>query len=147
MPVLMRLSRIVISEISEPQIIYLREADGDRQFPIVIGLFEATSIDRRVKGYPSPRPLTHDLLVSLADNLGGEFDSVVISELKDHIYFARLRIKRDGELVEVDCRPSDAIAVAVSCDPHLPIFVAEDVMDELQDEQAEDDVEEEDDDD
>jgi uncharacterized protein len=57
-------------------------------------------------------------------------DSVLISELRDHIYFARLRVKRDGELVEIDSRPSDAIAVAVACDPALPIYVAEEVLDE-----------------
>src|ERR1700684_3587498 len=125
MPVKMELSRIIISEINDQQVIYLKEVDGKRSFPILIGIFEATSIDRRVKGYPSPRPLTHDLLVGVAENLGGEFQSVVISELKDHTYYARLRIKQNGELIEVDARPSDAIAVAVTCDPPLPIYVAE----------------------
>lgn len=140
MPVQMQLARIIISEISDQQFIYLKEVEGERQFPIVIGIFEATSIDRRVKHFPSPRPLTHDLVCNVVDSLGGELDSVVISELKDHIYFARLRIKREGELIEVDCRPSDAIAVAVSCDPHLPIFVAEDVLEELHDEQTDDEA-------
>jgi bifunctional DNase/RNase len=140
MPVQMQLARIIISEISDQQFIYLKEVEGERQFPIVIGIFEATSIDRRVKHFPSPRPLTHDLVCNVVDSLGGELDSVVISELKDHIYFARLRIKREGELIEVDCRPSDAIAVAVSCDPHLPIFVAEDVLEELHEEQEDDDA-------
>ena len=63
MQIEMQLSRIIISEINEQQVIYLREVDGHRQFPILIGIFEATSIDRRVKHYESPRPLTHDLLV------------------------------------------------------------------------------------
>jgi bifunctional DNase/RNase len=130
MPVLMRLSRIVISEISEPQIIYLREADGDRQFPIVIGLFEATSIDRKVKRHPSPRPLTHDLLVKAIEDMGGELDSVVITDLREGTYFSELRVKRDGEIISIDSRPSDAIAVAMTCDPPLPIYVAEDVLDE-----------------
>jgi hypothetical protein len=125
------LSRIIISEVNEHQVIYLKEVDGERQFPILIGIFEATSIDRRVKGYISPRPLTHDLLVSVADNLGGELQSVVISELKDHTYYARLRIRHEGELKEVDARPSDAIAVAVTCDPPLPIFVAEEVLNDV----------------
>ncbi len=131
MPVQMELSRIIISEINDQQIIYLKEVDGERTFPILIGIFEATSIDRRVKGYSSPRPLTHDLLVSLADNLGGEFQSVVISELKEHIYYARLRLRHEGELIEIDARPSDAIAVAVTCDPPLPIFVAEEVLNDV----------------
>jgi bifunctional DNase/RNase len=130
MPVEMRLSRIIISEINENQVVFLREVDGKRQFPILIGIFEATSIDRRVKDIPSPRPLTHDLIVSVVNQMGGELDSVVISELKDHTYYASLRIKYEGELIEIDARPSDAIAVAVTNDPKLPIFVAEDVLDE-----------------
>ena len=131
MPVPMELSRIIISEINDQQVIYLKEIDGDRTFPILIGSFEATSIDRRVKGYPSPRPLTHDLIVSVAENLGGELQDVVISELKEHTYYAKLRIRREGELVEVDARPSDAIAVAVTCSPPLPIYVSEDVLDDV----------------
>ena len=131
MPVQMELSRIIISEINDQQVIYLKEVDGDRAFPILIGLFEATSIDRRVKGHPTPRPLTHDLLVNTVEQLGGELQDVVISELKDHTYYARLRVKHDGELVEVDARPSDAIAVAVTCDPPLPIYVAEEVLNDV----------------
>ncbi len=130
MPVQMKLSRIIISEINEQQIIYLREVDGDRQFPILIGIFEATSIDRRVKDYEPPRPLTHDLLVNSIETLGGELDSVVITELKEHTYFANLRVRYEGELVEIDARPSDAIAVAVTCNPHLPIYVSEDVLED-----------------
>src|SRR5439155_13884935 len=91
MPVQMELSRIIISEINDQQVIYLKEVEGDRTFPILIGIFEATSIDRRVKQYHSPRPLTHDLLVSAVERLGGEFQAVVISELKDHTYYAVLR--------------------------------------------------------
>jgi len=131
MPVQMELSRIIISEINEQQVIYLKEVDGERSFPILIGIFEATSIDRRVKGVLAPRPLTHDLLVSVAENLGGEFQSVVISELKEHTYYARLRVKHEGELIEIDARPSDAIAVAVTCSPPLPIYVSEDVLNDV----------------
>ncbi|NQT40521.1 MAG: bifunctional nuclease family protein [Planctomycetes bacterium] len=131
MPVQMELSRIIISEVNDQQVIYLREVDGDRTFPILIGIFEATSIDRRVKGYPSPRPLTHDLIVGVAENMGGQLQDVVINDLREHTYFARLRIRRDGELIEIDARPSDAIAVAVTCEPVLPIYVAEGVLDEV----------------
>ena len=131
MPVAMELARIIISEINSEQVIYLKEIDGDRTFPILIGIFEATSIDRRVKGFDAPRPLTHDLLVNSVESLGGEFQDVVISELKEHTYFAMLRIRFEGELIEVDSRPSDAIAVAVSCDPQLPIYVAEDVLNDV----------------
>jgi len=125
----MELTRIIISENNEQQIIFLKEVDGDRTFPIVIGIFEATSIDRRVKNLPAPRPLTHDLLASTIDLLGGELQDIFISELRDHTYFAKLRIRHEGELIEVDSRPSDAIAVAVTVD--VPIYVSEDVLNEV----------------
>jgi hypothetical protein len=131
MPVAMELSRIIISEINDQQVIYLKEIDGDRTFPILIGIFEATSIDRRVKGFDSPRPLTHDLVVSVVESLGGELQDVLINELREHTYYARLRVRREGELIEIDARPSDAIAVAVTCDPPLPIFVNEEVLQDV----------------
>ena len=134
MPVAMELARIVISEVTSEQVIWLREIDGQRMFPILIGIFEATSIDRRVKGFEAPRPLTHDLLVNAVDALGGEFQDVVINELKEHTYYAQLRVRHEGELIEIDSRPSDAIAVAVSCNPPLPIYVAEDVLHDVIDE-------------
>jgi bifunctional DNase/RNase len=125
------LSRIIISEINEQQVIYLREVDGERAFPILIGTYEAASIDRRVKQIQSPRPLTHDLIVQSIEAMGGELQDVVITELKEHTYFAQLRVRRDGELVEIDARPSDAIAVAVTADPPLPIYVSEDVLSDV----------------
>ena len=132
MPVKMRLARIIISELTENQVIYLQEVDGTREFPILIGIFEATNIDRRVKDdYEPPRPLTHDLVVGVARSLGATVESVIISELNNSTYFAKLRLrKEDGELIEVDSRPSDAIAVAVTFTPPLPIFVDEDVLQE-----------------
>jgi len=131
-PVQMELKRIIISEIHDQQVIMLREVDGERSFPIVIGIFEATSIDRRVRNIPTPRPLTHDLVANVIEQLGGELQDIVISELVEHTYFAKLRIRSDGELIEVDCRPSDAIALAVTA--KVPIFVNEDVLNELADE-------------
>ena len=129
MAVQMELTRIIISDTNEQQIIYLREVDGERTFPIVIGLFEATSIERRVKGHSTLRPLTHDLLASAIELLGGELQDIFINELREHTYYAKLRIKHEGEIVEVDARPSDAIAVAVTVD--VPIFVSEDIIDEV----------------
>ena len=113
MPVQMELKRIIISEIHEQQVIALKEVDGERAFPIVIGIFEATSIDRRVKGIPNPRPLTHDLVTGVVESLGGEIQDIF----------------KDGELIEIDCRPSDAIALAVTA--KVPIYVAEDVLGEV----------------
>ena len=128
MPVQMDLKRIIINEIHDQQVIMLRETEGERSFPIVIGIFEATSIDRRVRGLPSPRPLTHDLVASVIDQVGAELQDIYISELREHTSYAKLRIRKDGELIEVDCRPSDAIALAVTA--KVPIYVAEDVLGE-----------------
>jgi uncharacterized protein len=133
MPVPMELSRIIFSDIDERQFIYLKEVGGERTFPIIIGLPEAVSINRRVKGDMSPRPLTHDLVVSVVENLGGSLQDVVINELKDGTYYARLRVRQGGELLEIDARPSDAIAVAVTCSPALPIYVSEDVLNDALD--------------
>ena len=125
----MELTRIIITEHAEQQnVIYLKEVDGDRMFPIMIGVYEATSIDRRVRGQASQRPLTHDLLANTIDMLGGELQDIYINELRDHTYYAKLRVKYEGEIVEIDSRPSDAIAVAVTVD--VPIFVSEDVLEE-----------------
>ncbi|MGC1273122.1 MAG: bifunctional nuclease family protein [Planctomycetaceae bacterium] len=131
MLVRMELSRIIISDINEQQVIYLREVDGDRTFPILIGPFEVMSIDRRVRGEIPPRPLTHDLLKNAIEELGGEVQDVIVSSLQEHTYFARIRVRREGELVEIDSRPSDAIALSVHYDPHLPIYVSEDVLGEV----------------
>ena len=128
MPIQMELRRIIISEVDEHQVIVLREVDGERSFPIVIGLFEATSIDRRVKGMIAPRPLTHDLIAGVVEQMGGELQDIVISDLKEHTYFAKLRVRHEGELIEVDCRPWDAIAVAVTA--KVPIYVSEEVLGE-----------------
>ena len=125
----MELSRIIISEINDQQVIYLKEKEGERTFAIMIGIFEATSIDRRVKGLRAPRPLTHDLILNVVEKLGGRIEDIVVCDLEDQTYFARLRIRRGkDELIEVDARPSDAIAIAMTCDPPLPIFVSEEVL-------------------
>ena len=131
MPIQMELRRIIISELDEQQVIVLKEVDGERSFPIVIGLFEASSIDRRVKGMVAPRPLTHDLIANVVEQMGGEVQDIVISDLKEHTYFAKLRVRQEGELLEVDCRPSDAIAVAVTA--KVPIYVNEEVLGEALD--------------
>ena len=132
MPIQMELRRIIISEVEDQQVIVLKEADGERSFPIVIGIFEATSIQRRVREIENPRPLTHDLIVNTVEQLGGDIQDVVINDLVDGTYFAQLRIRKDGELIELDCRPSDAIAVAVTA--KVAIWVNEDVFGEATEE-------------
>ena len=129
MAVQMELSRIIISEMQDQQIIVLREVDGERTFPIVIGANEAMAIDRRLKGIPTPRPMTHDLLANVIEQLGGTIDRIEINNLQDHTFFARIHIRQDGETVEIDSRPSDAIALGIATT--VPIYVAEHVLDEV----------------
>jgi hypothetical protein len=131
-PIQLELKRIIINDIDEDQVIVLSETEGDRSLPIVIGVFEAASIDRRVKGLTTPRPLTHDLIVQAVELLGGEIQDVLINDLRDQTYFARLRVRHEGELVEIDCRPSDAVAVAVTA--KVPIYVNESVLGDALDE-------------
>ena len=129
MSIQMELQRIIISEMQDRQIIVLKEVDGERTFPIVIGSAEAYAIDRRLKGIPAPRPLTHDLLANVIEELGGEIDRIEIHNLEDAIFFARIVIRQNGQMIEVDSRPSDAIALGVAT--MVPIYVAEHVLDQV----------------
>ena len=127
----MELTRVIVSEINDQQAIYLKEVDGARKFPILVGEFEAGIINRRLLEEPPLRPLTHDLLRLTIESLGGEPQEVVVTEMKDHIYFAVLKVKQNDQLLEIDCRPSDAVALSVHYDPPLPIYVAEEVLTEV----------------
>ena len=129
MAVQMELHKIIIREIDDQQIIVLKEVDGERKFPIVIGDAEASAIDRRLKGIPTARPLTHDLLASVIEQLGGTIERIEINNLQEHTFFARIHIRQDGQVVEIDSRPSDAIALGVATS--VPIYVAEHVLDEV----------------
>lgn len=120
------LSRLIINERTDEQVIYLREVGGTREFPIVIGMFEAFAIDRIVKERPCERPLTHDLLASVVENLGAKVARTVIDDLRDDTYFAKVVLKHGKEEVAVDARPSDAVTLALKLG--APIYVAEKVM-------------------
>jgi bifunctional DNase/RNase len=125
----MQLSRIVVRETADAQCIYLREKDGTREFPIVIGLPEALAIQRCVSGERPPRPMTHDLLASVVESFGATLERVVVSELRNNTFHAHLLLAMSSEkqIVEVDARPSDGIAFAVRVG--APIFVEEEVLD------------------
>lgn len=127
----MELTRVIVSEMNDQQAIYLTEVDGERQFPILIGEFEAQIINRRLLEEPPFRPLTHDLLKLVIEGMDGSPQEVVITEMKDHTYYAVLKIESGGQILEIDCRPSDAIALSVHYQPALPIFVAETVLNEV----------------
>jgi uncharacterized protein len=95
----------------------------------VIGTDSANAIERRLKGITAPRPLTHDLLSSVIEQMGGTVDRIEINNLQDHTFFASIHIRRNGEVIEIDSRPSDAIALGIATT--VPIYVAEHVLDEV----------------
>ena len=126
MSIQMELHKIIISEMQVEQIIVLKEVDGDRKFPIVIGNGEAYAIDRRLKGIPHPRPLTHDLLADIIEKMGGVLERIEINDLQEHTFYARLHIRQNSHTFKIDSRPSDAIALGVAT--NVPIYVAEHVL-------------------
>lgn len=133
MAVLMELSRILIRENNDYQIIELREVDGERTFPIVIGLPEAQAIERRLRGIEIKRPQTHELLANVIEAFGAELKSITINNLSDHTFFATLDIEAaDSRDLHIDSRPSDAIALGIA--KGVPIYVEEKVLDEAQSE-------------
>ncbi len=134
MPVAMELVRILIRETSDSHVVELREKDGERLFKILIGWTEASAIERRLMGELPPRPQTHELLASVVEHMGGRLEQIVINDLKhDELgrgtFYARLMIRQGDHVLDIDARPSDAIALGVATD--VPIFVAEHVLDEV----------------
>lgn len=125
----MELSKIIIDEKRHDQIIVLKEKNGERRLPIVIGLLEASSIKMRLSGVEPPRPLTHDLLKSTIENLSAKLEKVVIDKLLDNTFHAKLILKLDGTTKIIDARPSDSIALAVRT--KSPIFVEEEVLKQI----------------
>lgn len=125
----MELSKIIITETSDHQIIVLKERQGQRSFPIVIGLHEAWAIDRAVKGVTTPRPLTHDLISNVIEGLHAGIVRILISDLRNNTFYAKIILQHDGSTVEIDSRPSDAIALAMQ--KNTPIFVAKKVLEEV----------------
>lgn len=130
MEIPVELSQILINETVDQQIIVLKEIGGARSFPIVIGMPEILAIDRRLKGYQMPRPLTHDLLASVIEQMGGRVAKIVICDLREHTFYAKIHIEQDERVLKVDSRPSDAIALASGL--QAPIFVEESVFEKLQ---------------
>ena len=126
MEVRVDLSKIIISDTQQAQVIVLQERNGDRSFPIVIGPMEAQAIDRRVKSVPTARPLTHELLSNVVEGLHAELEKIVVSDLREQTFIATIVLRQDGQIVEIDSRPSDAIALVAGSD--IPVYVEEHVL-------------------
>ena len=121
------INSVRVSLMSQHRIVVLQEHEGERYLPIWIGPFEADAITIQLQGIEVARPMTHDLLGRVIDALGGEVMRVLISDLENDTFYANIILDVEGELVEIDSRPSDAIALAVRAE--VPIYVAQKVMD------------------
>ena len=121
------LSKIIIDEKRQDQIIVLKEKNGERQLPIVIGFLEASSIKMKLSGVEPPRPMTHDLLVAVIQGLDAKLERLIIDKMVNNTFHAKLEFKtKDGQTRSIDARPSDGVALAVRTS--APIFVEEDVI-------------------
>ena len=123
----MKVHGVNLDVITNQPVIILKDAESHRFLPIWIGQFEATSILMEMQGVKPPRPLTHDLLRTIIDNLQASVIQIVINDLKDGTFFAKIHIEKDTAQLEIDARPSDAIALAVRA--KVPIFADEKVLD------------------
>jgi len=118
---------IRVSLVTQARVVILKEVDGDRHLPIWIGPFEAEAIAMELQSIPSSRPLPYDLLRSIIGELGAEVQRIVITEISNDVFYARIVLDTRGSSIEIDSRPSDAIALAVRV--KVPIFVDDSVMD------------------
>ena len=123
-----KIDSIRVSLMSQHRVVVLKDVDSDRYLPIWIGPFEADAITLQLQGVQVARPLTHDLLKSLIDEMGATISHIVVTELKNDTFFANIIMDVNGKSIEIDSRPSDAIALAVRV--NAPLFVAEPVMEE-----------------
>jgi uncharacterized protein len=124
----MTLYGVSFEPIGKQPIVLLKTADDDRFLPIWIGHPEAAAILMKLQGATPPRPMTHDLLTDVVSELQGEVVRVTVTEMRENTYYARITIVQNGREVEIDSRPSDAIALAVRCDAQ--IFATEDIIEE-----------------
>ena len=125
----LKVEAIALDSGNQP-VIVLKDADGKRSLPIWIGPAEAVSIYLALEGQTPPRPMTHDLLCSVLSELGVQVERVVISDVRDQTYYARLVIRSGGEEKDIDCRPSDGIAIALRTG--VPITISDDLFTQVE---------------
>ena len=126
MEIEMKIRGLMVDPSTNAPIVILKDVQGDTVLPIWVGLYEANAIALEVEKATTPRPMTHDLLKNLVHGLNATVQRVVVTELKNDTFYAVLWLEQDGEQVTIDCRPSDALALALRAD--CPIFVEEDVL-------------------
>ena len=131
MPVEMKIQGLMIDPVTQMPIIILKNSGGDTVLPIWVGIFEANAIAMRLENVQSPRPMTHDLLKNVIEGLKVAVERVVITDLKENTFFALIHLRRNGEALTIDARPSDAMALALRAG--APIFVEQLVLEKSTD--------------
>ncbi len=126
MQIEMTIKGLMVDPITNMPIIILRDKDGQRVLPIWVGVFEANAIALQIENVTTPRPMTHDLLKNVIQDLKARIQKVVVSDLRENTFYALIYLDTDGETVAIDARPSDAIALALRA--HAPIFVEDAVI-------------------
>lgn len=126
MQIEMTIKGLMVDPITNMPIVILRDEEGDRVLPIWVGIFEANAIALQIENVTTPRPMTHDLLRNVIADLDGSVEKIVVSDLKENTFYALIYVRTRGELVAVDARPSDAIALALRVS--APIFVEDEVV-------------------
>jgi uncharacterized protein len=126
MQIEMTIKGLMVDPITNMPIIILRDKDGQRVLPIWVGVFEANAIALQIENVSTPRPMTHDLLKNVIQDLKARIQKIVVSDLKENTFYALIYLDTDGETVAIDARPSDAIALALRA--HAPIFVEDTVI-------------------
>ncbi len=122
----MRVDKLGIDLLTHDPVVILRDLEGKRYLPILIGPFEATAIALALEGTPVPRPLSHDLMRTMLESLQAQLDHIVIHDIKDATFFAKLIVRRNGDTQEIDARPSDGIALALRM--QAPIYVSDKIV-------------------
>jgi len=122
----MKIKGLMIDPVTQMPIVLLRDPKSEAVLPIWVGLSEANAIALQIENISTPRPMTHDLLKSVLVNLDAVVEKIVITELKDNTFYALIHLTRDGKSIQIDSRPSDAIALALRA--NAPIFVEEEVI-------------------
>ena len=122
----MKVDKLGIDLLTHDPVVILKDMDGSHYLPILIGPFEATAIALALEGAPVPRPLSHDLMRSILETLEASLEQVIIHDIKDSTFFAKLIVRQDGELQEIDARPSDGIALALRM--QAPIYVSDKIV-------------------
>jgi bifunctional DNase/RNase len=122
----MRVDKLGIDLLTHDPVVILKDLEGKRYLPILIGPFEATAIALALEGTPVPRPLSHDLMRTMLESLQARLEHIVIHDIKDSTFFAKLIVRANGDMQEIDARPSDGIALALRM--QAPIFVSDKIV-------------------